>query len=1043
MKKYFALIAVIFIGLQSITSLDFSDRNEENILLSLQKRSSIEKTVILANYIISQPDNPILYKLKAKEEILLNDYRGARDTIITARQNGITNLELTYMLGVSYFYLKEYDDAKTIFQNIIIDHPQDQTAAFFLSLIKNDTPSENKTDKYPDYKLLETEYMNDNTNDPFPYFYLYQSKEIDVIDKKSYDYTITGIIRINKNTSIDDVKNYQFSYDSSIFVPTSIDAMTITAEGLTKKITDTKILSGNEAETKNIYKNTKFIKFPFTEISAGSIACYKIHFKYNGKEVPMGFTDTFLIASQTRVYKKEYIVNYPADAAPTFVATKTDIDSEVTKTADKIQAKYSLTYPPYVYLNNETVNIYDISPAISITTFTEWDKIAAWYYKIFKNQLDKSKKISIPVENKQDKMVLINDIYQYVQSELNYDGIDFCEGGYTPQTADETFKTKYARSNDLSTLFIHILTNYGITSNPVLISTAGNRQPVIEIPDPYAFNKVIVYIPQQTGVKDGLYVDVTNKFTTIGNLPYEDQGVKYLKLSPDTGNTIGTTPILEYDKNVMAEDYKVNIDDIGRGSVLFKQEIKGSFSEYFRSQLADLNESEKEEYFLKMQRESFPDIKKEEFTLNGIKSQSGDISMEVKTATANITEIQFDGKQILNFNLGAIKDWVDFPAQANFTFRKNFAYTYKKKMEFIFPEGYSIAEQNLSNISRQNKYLVFDFTADKINDNHFILQYELGLKSIYIEPSDLPVLNAYIDYLSKSVNFKIVMEKSENFDYESFFSKLKDEYKQSDVYKNYINRLITDNKNDKAISVAMEAKEIFPADPYFNIIISMIYFDQGKFDTAENDLNEALQKSTNKLPIYGYLIELYKKTNDKDKLFKTLDEAYKLYPSELALVSELVEYYRVNNRIDDAIAFLETITEKYPENPIFFADLGFMYSMTKDFEKAEKNLKKAIQLDPESSYALNNLAWLYCENRVNIKEAISYSEKACEIDPNNDNFFDTLAEAYYNDKQYDKAIEAIKKAIQINPSQGYLKSQLEKIEKAKNNENIDDNADVK
>jgi tetratricopeptide (TPR) repeat protein len=48
-----------------------------------------------------------------------------------------------------------------------------------------------------------------------------------------------------------------------------------------------------------------------------------------------------------------------------------------------------------------------------------------------------------------------------------------------------------------------------------------------------------------------------------------------------------------------------------------------------------------------------------------------------------------------------------------------------------------------------------------------------------------------------------------------------------------------------------------------------------------------------------------------------------------------------------------------------------------------------------------------------------------------------LAEAYYQTKQYEKAMEIIKKAININPNYNYLHEQLKKIENSIKQENED------
>ena len=212
----------------------------------------------------------------------------------------------------------------------------------------------------------------------------------------------------------------------------------------------------------------------------------------------------------------------------------------------------------------------------------------------------------------------------------------------------------------------------------------------------------------------------------------------------------------------------------------------------------------------------------------------------------------------------------------------------------------------------------------------------------------------------------------------------------------------------------------------------MVEYELEEFDECREELLYLMEKTPDDAIVYEYLAQLYRQTADDKNHYEILIKAHEKFPKEISFVNSLVEYYRKNNQLDSAISLLKETLADNENNSNIHADLGYLYSLAKDFENAKNHLQQAIKLNEDNSYALNNLAWLYCENHVQLEEAVAFALKACDLEPNNDNFLDTLAEAYYQTNQFEKAKEIIKKAIDINPNYNYLHEQLKKIEDAVN-----------
>jgi tetratricopeptide (TPR) repeat protein len=136
---------------------------------------------------------------------------------------------------------------------------------------------------------------------------------------------------------------------------------------------------------------------------------------------------------------------------------------------------------------------------------------------------------------------------------------------------------------------------------------------------------------------------------------------------------------------------------------------------------------------------------------------------------------------------------------------------------------------------------------------------------------------------------------------------------------------------------------------------------------------------------------------------------------------------------------LEKIVErdlkKNPDDPSLYTLLGTVYFQKGAYGQAIAAYEKSIALAPNSSETLNNLAWIYatCEEsqyRDPIK-ALVYAQEAAALNPA-PHILDTLAESYYVNEFYDKAITVIKQALAMGPNDiRYYEKQLKKFQKAK------------
>src|SRR3984893_18304141 len=226
------------------------------------------------------------------------------------------------------------------------------------------------------------------------------------------------------------------------------------------------------------------------------------------------------------------------------------------------------------------------------------------------------------------------------------------------------------------------------------------------------------------------------------------------------------------------------------------------------------------------------------------------------------------------------------------------------------------------------------------------------------------------------------------------------------------------------------ARKVDQAAAYYHYTLAHLYEEQvtayGRSELANKAMEEyrlAIDADPSSEFLTSGLAELYVKTGRiRDAVLEAQDiikrdpknlEAHKLLGRiYLRSLGDMPGGNGSDNVLKLAIEQYEQIVKIEPNSVDNHLLLGRLYRLNNDLQKAENELKTAVQLDPNSEEAITTLALLYSEegdtaHALQVLSSVPATGRSAKL-------YSALGTTYEQRKDYKNAIEAYKKAIQLD-----------------------------
>lgn len=197
--------------------------------------------------------------------------------------------------------------------------------------------------------------------------------------------------------------------------------------------------------------------------------------------------------------------------------------------------------------------------------------------------------------------------------------------------------------------------------------------------------------------------------------------------------------------------------------------------------------------------------------------------------------------------------------------------------------------------------------------------------------------------------------------------------------------------------------------------LAEIYDDQKSKEIALKKLNSISSESFFYLPSNLKKLSILKSSRlnaeHKKHLFKIKDK----WPNNKFIMLQMADYFKSKSNFYEAIQIYKKIIENHGENN----RLLFLYASSLDkmgdWHTAKKLLIKILKKDPEETYTLNYFAYSLALRDEELDLALNHIKKALSLDPNNGFFLDTLGWVEFKRENYMSSVFYLEKSIMILP----------------------------
>ena len=199
-------------------------------------------------------------------------------------------------------------------------------------------------------------------------------------------------------------------------------------------------------------------------------------------------------------------------------------------------------------------------------------------------------------------------------------------------------------------------------------------------------------------------------------------------------------------------------------------------------------------------------------------------------------------------------------------------------------------------------------------------------------------------------------------------------------------------------------------------VLATLLREQRQSDAAQTAYRKALEYNPDDFRVHSDLASVLAEHGQLDSAAERLVDALRIKPGDLTVHRKLALLRMRQQDYPAAIELFSQVVRARPKDVASWFNLANAYRFVGRYAEALQHYRQTLRVQPQMTLAANNMAWMLATHPDGSlrdgKEAVRLAESLCErTEYRRPEFLDTLAVAYAEVGEFDKAIETAQQAI--------------------------------
>ncbi|HTY45265.1 MAG TPA: DUF3857 domain-containing protein [Patescibacteria group bacterium] len=395
---------------------------------------------------------------------------------------------------------------------------------------------------------------------------LWCDEKIEITPDNTQVSSLHYVVKILNERGKEEFAETGVDYDSTYEKVDLVYARTIKPNGDVVQVGSRHIRDVSKYLNFPLYSNARVFIISFPEITEGAVIEYEVRVSgselINKKDFILGYP----LQSSQPILSADFSVVLPQDRElfikninETYNNFGADLKPRVERAHGQTLYLWHFRDIPQIIPESNMPPAIRINPALLLSTFSSWQQIYDWWWKLAQDKI----RADTAIRQKVNELVagLVSDddrvraVYNFCAQKIRYVAVEYGRAGYEPHRAEDVFKNKYGDCKDQAILLVAMLKEAGFTAWPVLIATRDYYDLNQDFPAAL-FNHCIAAVSFKGQI---VFLDPTAETCPFADLPVGDQRRAVLVIKGD-GYAIEQTPLYPPPHNLIRQHLAIRVN---------------------------------------------------------------------------------------------------------------------------------------------------------------------------------------------------------------------------------------------------------------------------------------------------------------------------------------------------------------------------------------------------------------------------------------------------------------------------------------------------